>query len=221
MSRRRRTVEPVLAAAPEVVPVAGSPEALRAAALAEVEVTDGTSPVEVLGARVEAELDRCAGMLFTATPREDLLEVARWQRLADEAWAGQVRHVVASTARMGGAEREFAADEIALALGISPDAGRHLVASCWQVASLPGLVEAVEVGRLGVAHVRACVRVLDEHAGGLTQEQQRAVVPIALARYTDQTPGEWARLVRRLVISLDPRGAAERKEQASAERRVV
>ncbi|MGZ6825926.1 MAG: DUF222 domain-containing protein [Mycobacteriales bacterium] len=220
MSRRRPLVEAPVSAASEVLLMQGSPEALRAAVLREAEVTDATSPTEVLGARVEAELDRCAGLLFTATPREDLLEVARWQRLADEAWAGQVRHVVAATVRMSAEERDFAGDEMALALGITPLAGRELVWTCHRVASLPGLVEAVEAGRLGQGHVRVCLKVLREHGGALTQEQQQAVVLIALARFTDQTPGAWGRLVQRLVMSLDVRGAQERKDEASAERRV-
>ena len=44
--------------------------------------TDGT--LEGLGVLVDAELDRVDGMLFTATPREDLEELARTQRLKDD-----------------------------------------------------------------------------------------------------------------------------------------
>ena len=47
--------------------------------------TDGT--LEGLGVLVEAELERVDGMLFTATPRDELDELARTQRLKDEAFA--------------------------------------------------------------------------------------------------------------------------------------
>lgn len=197
-----------------------SPEALRAAAEAELDVdlSGCRSSDEILAARVDAELDRCDGLLFTATPREDLLEVARWQRLEDQAWCGRIRHVVAATYRMTAEERDFAGDEMALALGVSPGSGRALVWLAGEVAALPGLLEAVEGGRIARSHLRAAMDVLQTSA--LTLEQRQAVVLIALARYRDQTPGDWARVVRRLVLSLDPEGGQRRKDERTAGRQV-
>src|SRR6476620_10954942 len=120
-----------------------------------VELVEPPSEEALLAARVEAELDRCAGMMFTATPAEDLVEVARWQRLQDHSWAGQVRAVVAATCRMSAEERDFAGDERALSLGISPDAGRAMVWHYGELAPRPGLLESVENDRLSRAHVEA------------------------------------------------------------------
>ncbi|MCW2673912.1 MAG: hypothetical protein JWP14_2501, partial [Frankiales bacterium] len=57
---------------------------------------DGTSLGTALGpddlaALVDQTLDDSLGMLFTATPRAELDEIGRFQRLQDQAWAGQVR----------------------------------------------------------------------------------------------------------------------------------
>ncbi|MCW2614009.1 MAG: hypothetical protein JWN08_1003 [Frankiales bacterium] len=172
---------------------------------------------EKLAARVDPALDRADRVLFTVTPRDELDGAARWQRLADEAWCGQLRHVVASTVRLSGSDRDFAGDELALALGLAPATGRALVWEYGSIAALPGLVEAVEVGRLTVRHVRAFMRAVDEVS--LTLEQRQAVALIALARYRDQTPGEWADVVRRLVLTVDPQAAARRRTEKTAERK--
>ena len=172
-----------------------------------------------LAARVDAELDRVDGLLFTATPREDLLGVARFARVADSAWVALVRQIVALTHRMSVQERDFAGDEVALALGVSPTTGRLRVWQAGSLAALPGLLEAVDVGRIGQGHALACLRVLDDSS--LEWEQRQAVVLIALARYTDQTPGDWGRLIKRLVLSVDVHAFAARKAERTAERRVV
>ncbi|MBC7373043.1 MAG: hypothetical protein H7323_03535, partial [Frankiales bacterium] len=59
------------------------------------------SPVK-LASLVDAALDRADRVLFTVTPREELDVSARWQRSGDQAWCGQLRHVVACTARLSG-----------------------------------------------------------------------------------------------------------------------
>ena len=171
-----------------------------------------------LAGLVEAALDRADRVLFTVTPREELDDAARWQRLADQAWCGQLRHVVAATSRLSGTDRDFAGDELALALSVSPMTGRSLVWEFGATAALPGLVEAVEAGRLTVRHVKAFMRTVDEVS--LTLEQRQAIALIALARFGDQTPGEWTVLVRRLILTVDPKAAARRRDEKVAERRV-
>lgn len=171
-----------------------------------------------LAGLVEAALDRADRVLFTVTPREELDTAARWQHLADQAWCGQLRHVVAATSRLSGTDRDFAGDELALALAVSPMTGRSLVWEFGATAALPGLVEAVEAGRLTVRHVKAFMRTVDEVS--LTLEQRQAIALIALARFGDQTPGEWTDLVRRLILTVDPEAAARRRDEKVAERRV-
>ena len=195
--------------------------AFRAAVVEPVPVEEPLPPSEdaLLAARVEAELDRCAGLMFTATPTEDLVEVARWQLIEDQAWAGKVRYVVATTCRMTAEERDFAGDEMALAWGLSPDEGKALVWHYGALSSLPGLLESVEGGRLSRRHVEALVRALDET--GLTAEQRQAAVLICLARWNGQTPSEWARMLRRLAMTIDPKAAERRKKERTAGRRVA
>ncbi|HUR14775.1 MAG TPA: hypothetical protein VM097_09830 [Mycobacteriales bacterium] len=84
-----------------------------------------------LGELVEAEVSRVEGLLFTATPTEDLDEISRWQRLSDAAWCGQVRSIVAAWNRATETEREFLACEVSLALSITDVAAQDLVCSAW------------------------------------------------------------------------------------------
>ena len=72
---------------------------------------------EKLAAWVDRSIARTDGMLFTATPAEELDAIGRWQQLKDRAFAGQMRDVVAAYNRASAADREFAADEVGLAVG--------------------------------------------------------------------------------------------------------
>jgi hypothetical protein len=174
--------------------------------------------VEKLASLVDRALDRHAGLLFTATPREELDEIGRFQQLKDLAWVGQVRAIVAAWNRASESEREFAGDEVALAVGAAPGTGSRLVEVALQAAALPGLLEAVEGGLLTERHVNVVLREL--HAVALTVEQRQAVVLVLLARYTGQAPAELGRLVARLILTVDRAAALARQEQASSERRV-
>jgi hypothetical protein len=172
-----------------------------------------------LAERVDASLDASLGMLFTATPREELDEIGRYARLQDEAWCGQVRSIVAAYNRASDAQREFAADEIALALGISPLSGSRVLGEALDVAGLPGLLESVENNVLTRRHALAVTRELS--LVELTVEQRHAVVLLTLARYTGQTPGQLAKLVARLIVQVDLAAAAARQEIATGRRYVA
>jgi hypothetical protein len=164
-------------------------------------VPSAMSP-ERLAALVDRSVSRTEGLLFTATPAEELDEIGRWQRLKDQAFAGQVRAIVAAYNRAGAEQREFAGDEVGLAVGATSTTGGNLVAQALAVAELPGLLEAVEAGQLTERHVLAVLRELGKVE--LTVEQRHAVVLVMLARYNGQAPGELARLVARLIVQVDP-----------------
>jgi hypothetical protein len=181
---------------------------------------DGTAlGPDDLAALVDQTLDASLGMLFTATPRAELDEIGRFQRLQDQAWAGQVRAIVAAYNRASDAEREFAADEIALAIGASPTAGSRLLGTALDVAGLPGLLEAVEAGWLTSRHALAVVAELGTVA--LSVEQRHAIVLMALARYVGETPGELSKLIARLILQIDLAAAQLRHDQASRSRHVT
>jgi hypothetical protein len=172
-----------------------------------------------LASLVTESLDASLGMLFTATPREELDEIGRYARLQDEAWCGQVRSIVAAYNRASDAQREFAADEIALALGISPLSGSRVLGEALDVAGLPGLLESVENNVLTRRHALAIVRELS--LVELTVEQRHAVTLLTLARYTGQTPGQLAQLVKRLILQVDLAAAQARRDVATGRRYVA
>jgi hypothetical protein len=173
---------------------------------------------ERLGGYVEAAVSGADGMLFTATPREELDGIGRFQQLKDQAWVGLNREIVAAYNRASGAQRQFAADEVALAIGAAPGTGARVVATALAAAALPGLLEAVSAGMLTERHVMAVLRELD--GVSLLLEQRQAIVLIALARFDGHAPGELARLVRRLILLIDLPAARAREQEATAGRRV-
>jgi hypothetical protein len=173
---------------------------------------------EKLAALVDRSIARTDGMLFTATPTEELDEIGRWQQLKDQAFAGQVRAIVAAYNRAGAEEREFAADEVGLAIGATSTTGGNLVAQALALAELPGLLEAVESGQLTERHALAVLGELDKV--GLTLEQRQCVVLVMQARWNGQAPGELGRLVARLIVQVDRAAAAVRDAKATAGRKV-
>jgi hypothetical protein len=208
-----------------------SPEAVRAAAL----VDDGGSPMgvaawtrrasrramtsEKLAGWVEREIERSDSLLFTITPREELDELGRWQQNADQSWVGLQGAIVAARARARDELRDFAADEVALALNVSPTTASKLCETAVSLAALPGLLESVSAGVLTQRHAMAVLRELDE-VEGLGVELRASIVLIALARYDGQTPGELGKLIKRLILLVDPEAAQHRQDKATRDRRV-
>src|SRR4051794_19998477 len=175
------------------------------------------SPVD-LAALVDQSWSAADGLLFTATPREELDEIGRWQQLKDQAFAGQVRAVVAAYNRAGAEQREFAGDEVGLAIRATSTTGSNLVVQALAIAELPGLVESVEAGLLTERHVLAVLRELDKV--DLTLEQRQAVVLVMLARFAGHAPGELGELVARLIVQVDRAAAAARDAVAARQRQV-
>ncbi|MCU1595828.1 MAG: putative endonuclease, partial [Frankiales bacterium] len=173
---------------------------------------------EKLAALVNSALTGADAMLFTATPREELDEIGWFAQLKDQAWVGMVRAIVAAHNRAPAAQREFACDEVALAIGAGFGTAANLVSQALAACALPGLVEAVAAGILTERHALAVLRELDTVE--LTLEQRQCIVLIALARYAGQTPGELAKVIRRLILTVDRAAAAARQDKASRDRRV-
>ena len=167
---------------------------------------------------VDASCTRADGLLFTGTARTDLDEIASWQRLADLAFAGRCRAIVAACNRANRADREFVPDEVGLAIGASPTTGSLLTGLALDAAALPGLLEAVETGLLTERHVRALLTELA--AISLELEQRAAIVLVALTRFDRHTPAELAAVVRRLILTVDPAAAQHRQDQATGQRRI-
>ena len=173
---------------------------------------------ERLAALVESEISRHESMLFTLTPREELDAIGRAQALADQAFAQEVRAIAAAHSRAGKDEREFAADELALALGVGPTTARKVLAEALGLAALPGMVEALHAGFLTQRHARAVLREL--HEVELSSEHRASIAMIVLARLVNQTPHELALLTKRLILTIDLAAAQARHELAARRRRV-
>ncbi|MDB5694422.1 MAG: putative endonuclease, partial [Alphaproteobacteria bacterium] len=175
---------------------------------------------ERLAALVDREVERSESMLFTLTPREELDAIGRSQQLADQAYALQIRTIAAAHSRSTRQDREFASDELALALGVGMGTAHRLLHEALSLASLPGMVEAIEAGWLTQHHVRAVLRELDE-VDQLTVEQRAAIGTIVLARLTNQTPHELRKLTRRLILLIDLDAARAREDGGTKKRGVA
>src|SRR4051794_23103402 len=173
---------------------------------------------ERLSAWVDRSLARAEGMLFTATPTAELDAIGQWQQLKDQAFAGLMREIVAAYNRAEAEHRDFAADEVGLAIGATSTTGGNLLRQALSLAALPGLLEAVEAGQLTERHVLAVLRELDKV--DLTIEQRHAVVLVMLARYRGQAPGELGQVVAKLVVQVDRAAAALRDAKATGERKI-
>ncbi len=174
---------------------------------------------EELAALVHRVQDRTAGLLFTATPTEDLDAIAVAARLIDLSTAMSWRAICTAANRTSAAQRRFIGDEVALSARWSLHRGSAETNTATSVCELPGLIEAVEDGTLTHWHVRALVRELD-HTPDLNLEQRQAVALIQLARYAGQDVNRFAKQTRALIMSIDPIAALNRKQAADARRQI-
>lgn len=167
---------------------------------------------------VEQAVSRYDGMLFTATPTQDLDAVIASQHLLNQAFALQLRTLTATSNRAIGDERYWVSDEVGLALGLSAVTGDALLRLATQACELPGLLEAVEANLLTDRHLRAVVRTVCDADLALTLEHRQAVVAIMLTRYTGQTPNELTKLLSKLILQIDLAAAQRRQELADTAR---
>jgi hypothetical protein len=173
-----------------------------------------------LAALIDREVERSERMLFTLTPRESLDALGRSQQLLDLGFVQQVRAIVAAHCWSTKQQREFASDELALALGVGTGTAARLLHEALGLSALPGMVEAIEAGWLTQHHAKAVLRELDE-VEGLSVEQRAAVGTIVLARLSSQTPHELRLMTRRLVLQIDLGAARSREDVASRKRQVA
>ena len=171
---------------------------------------------------------RSGGLLFTSAAAGLLDEVARWQRLEDLAWCGKVTALsdlqASADACPGAAAEEFVADEVALALGVGGITADNVLHEALEVIELPGLLTAVQTGRLSVRHVKAVLRALRDYHD-LTAEQRNRLVTLLLGRLDSVgggavTPGQLSKQLARLALTMDLTAAEGRKARKDADRAV-
>ena len=168
---------------------------------------------------IGAVQDRTAGLLFTATPTEDLDGIAVAARLIDLATAASWRAITAAANRTWETQRRFIGDEVALSARWSLHRGGTETNVAEAACELPGLIEGVEDGTLTHWHARALIREV-ESTPDLSLEQRQAVALIMLARYAGQDVNRFGKQTRELIMSIDATAALNRKQAADARRQV-
>jgi Domain of unknown function (DUF222) len=210
---------------PEAADGQGDP---RLAGFAEGGPGDTCLPGPELAA-VVAELSgpewRCAG----ATDDELVGLLGRWDAVGSWAEAGKlgvVRELLRRRARpgLGGAPpvhgdlpdqwEEGSGHEVSAALRISLRSAGNLTAFAWDLqARLPGIGAALADGTL--SPVKA--RIISDELKVLDDEHAAQAEKLILDRLDGQTPAQLGRLAAQVVVTVDPDGAARRREYAERE----
>jgi hypothetical protein len=148
-----------------------------------------------------------------------LAAVCDAERATARAHAAQLRAIAEFDRCWAGTDlAEFAADELSLALRISPAAARdrlHLART--MTGRLTATLEALTAGQIDLYKARAIAEAtgrLDDDAAALAVEAR------VLPRAPEQTGAQLKAALRRAVLSLDPRGSQRRHARAVADRRV-
>src|SRR5579862_2692167 len=180
-------------------------------------------------AAVVAELSgpqwRCAG----ATDDELIGLLSRWDAIGSWAEAGKlgvVRELLRRRARsgLGGALpvhgdlpdrwEEGAGHEVSAALAISLRSADNLTCFAWDLqARLPGIGAALAAGILTAVKAR----IISDELKVLDDEQATQAEKLILDRLDGQTPAQLGRLAAQTVVTVDPDGAARRREYAERE----
>jgi hypothetical protein len=201
---------------------------LRLADFAEGGPGDTCPPGPGLAA-VIAELSgpqwRCAG----ATDEELVGLLARWDALGSWAEAGKlgvVRELLRRRAHAGldGAPSMHGdlpdrwevgtAHEVSAALAISPRSADNLTCFAWDLqARLPGIGAALAAGILTPLKAR----IISEELKVLGDEHAAQAEKLILDQLDRQTPAQLGRLAAHAVVTVDPDGAAKRREHAERE----
>jgi hypothetical protein len=149
-----------------------------------------------------------------------VLATGLWDRLAR--WANAQAMVTLTEAVRGGDlpqptsgydAEHIVAQELAVMTKVSFGTAMNRVAMVGQVAeTLPTAWEALDRGRLTLAHVQALAKVTAHCAPRIVQLAEASVVDQAIAR--GWTPSALASAAQRALIAVDPDGSRDRAEQA-------
>jgi hypothetical protein len=168
---------------------------------------------------------RCAD----ATDEELIGLLSRWDAIGSWAEAGKlgvIRELLRRRARpgLGGAPSmhgdlpdqwdEGTAHEVSAALAISLRSADNLTAFAWDLqARLPGIGAALAAGTLSPLKAR----IISDELKVLDDEHAAHAAKLILDRLDGQTPAQLGRLAAHVVCTVDPDGAAKRREHAERE----
>ena len=200
----------------------------RLAGFVEDGAGDTCPPGPELAAAV-AELSgpqwRCAG----ATDDELIGLLGRWDAIGSWAKAGKlgvVRELLRRRARpgLGGSPpghgdlpdqwEEGAGHEVSAALQVSLRSADNLTAFAWDLqARLPGIGAALAAGTLTPLKAR----IISDELKVLDDEHAAHAEKLILDQLDRQTPAQLGRLAAQVVCTVDPDGAAKRRQHAERE----
>jgi Domain of unknown function (DUF222) len=150
---------------------------------------------------------------------EGLLQAAEaWERIRARADAGQLAVLAAFAARRSGRDREFADDEVALALRLTrwSAAGRMELAEAL-AERLPATFAALRDGRIDQIRARAVA----DATLNLSDQAARAVEEAVLPKAERQNSSEVRRSARRAAVRADPAAAEKRRRKSEQDRHVA
>ena len=117
----------------------------------------------------------------------------------------------------GGTAAEFAADELADELHLTPlSAAERIAYSCTVAKRLPATFAALAAGQIDPVHVW----IIEDETRFLTEEDAAKADAILAEAAPGQTFGELRHAAHKLVLQLDPDAARKRKEAARGEAHV-
>src|SRR5215469_8788546 len=170
---------------------------------------------------------RCAG----ATDDELTGLLGRWQAI--ESWAaagklGVIRELLRRRARPGPRGmlpmhgdlpdqwHEGTAHEVSMALGISVPSADNLLGLAWDLrARLPGTGAALAAGTISAQKAR----IISDELAVLSDEDAAEAEKLVLDQLSPlTTPGQLGKLAAHAAVTVDPAGAAERREYAEREK---
>jgi hypothetical protein len=201
---------------------------LRLAAFAEGGAGDKCPPSAALATVVE-ELSglewRCAG----ATDEELIGLLGRWDALGSWVEAGKLGVVRELLRRrphlgLGGAPsihgdlpdrwEEGVGHEVSTALKISLRSADNLTCFAWDLeARLPGIGAALATGALTPLKAR----IISDELKVLDDEHAAEAEKLILDQLDQQTPAQLGRLAAQVICTIDPDGAAKRRQRAERE----
>lgn len=157
-------------------------------------------------------------MLSAAGQIDAVAAVARHKAWV-AAYEGRLLGRIAAT-RADAGGKSYVHEEIAAAVGVSPLTAGARMNSARALLRHPRLLATLEAGRVTESQVRAFLSETEHLDATTARAVEDGVLDRLGGRASTGTVGDFRKAVRRIVLSIDPRGSAERHLDARGQRTV-
>jgi len=199
------------------------PEQLTLAGFAQNGEADTMAPGPLLGTVVHTVTGEDGKGLGGCSDDQLVGIISASQRLASHnAWVQMAAMAEFASRRRavrgpGGSQAEFAADELADELHLTPlSAAEQIDFACTVSKRLPQTFAALGAGRIHPVHVR----IIEDETRFLSDTDAARADAVLAASAPGQTFGELRHAAHKLILALDPDAARKRKEAARGEAHV-